>query len=119
MKLQLDGDRLRLRLSEAELTQLSQEGALRQRWRCPDGDSADCRLSLRDEAGEGHCEGNLMDMRIMLPREAFLAFAAERPRRDGFAFDCGPLKVLVEVDVRDSHRVRRTTPSTVRQSEPG
>ena len=70
------------------------------------------------DADAGDCEGDLMDLRVALPRDAFLAFAAERPRRDGFAFACGPLQIVVEVDVRDSHRVRRAASSTAGQSEP-
>ena len=107
MKLQLDGIRIRLRLSEAELDALLAAGRLHQAWTCADGSTAQCRLVLEPEAGDGHCAGNLMDLRVGLPRAAFLAFVAERPRRDGFGFGAGPQAVTVEVDVRDSHRRRR------------
>ena len=107
MKLQVDGAQLRLRLSEAELAMLSRQGSLAHAMPCPDGSTAHCRLVLRAEAESGRCHGHLMDLRVDLPRDAFLAFAAERPRRDGFGFYCGSLMVTVEVDVRDSHRIRR------------
>ena len=106
MKLQVDGDQLRLRLTEAELARLGMDGELEQAVPCPDGTAARCRLRLLETAATAACEGNLMDLQVALPRGAFLAFAAERPRRDGFAFACGPLRVTVEVDVRDSHRMR-------------
>jgi len=107
MKLQLHGNDYRVRLSEAELAQLLTEGTLVEAWPCPDTTRAQCRLFLHDAADGGTCNGNLMDLHLGLPRAAFAAFAAERPRRDGFALACGQLRVLVEVDVRDSHRVRR------------
>lgn len=117
MKLQVEADQLRLRLSEAELARLAEQGSLARAVTCPDGTTAHCQVSLQAGAASAHCEGNLMDLRVALPREAFLAFAAERPRRDGFGFACGPLRIIVEVDVRDSHRVRRMA-SPAGQSEP-
>lgn len=107
MKLQLDGIRIRLRLSEAELDALLADGHLDQSWTCADGSTAQCRLVLDPEGAGGRCAGNLMDLRVALPRAAFLAFAAERPRRDGFDFGAGAQAVTVEVDVRDSHRRKR------------
>lgn len=109
MKLQVDAGALRLRLSEAELARLIADGVFEQAVDCPDGSSARCRLSLQDGLAEGRCEGHLMDLRVALPQTDFLAFAGARPRRDGYGFACGPLRVSVEVDVRDSHR-RRTPP---------
>lgn len=109
MKLQVDAGRLRLRLSEAELAQLVADGALEQAVDCPDGSTARCRLALQDGLADGRCEGHLMDLRVALPQADFLTFAGARPRRDGFEFACGPLRISVEVDVRDSHR-RRAPP---------
>lgn len=118
MKLQVAAGQLRLRLSEEELALLAADDNFHHAVPCPDGSTAHCRLALQADADAGHCEGNLMHLRVALPREAFLAFAAERPRRDGFAFACGTLRIIVEVDVRDSHRVRRAASSTAGQSEP-
>ena len=117
MKLQIAAGQLRLRLSEEELASLAADDRFHHAVTCPDGSTAHCRLTLQADADTGQCEGDLMDLRVVLPREAFLAFAAERPRRDGFAFACGPLRIVVEVDVRDSHRVRRIA-SPAGQSEP-
>lgn len=108
MKLQLDGTRIRLRLAEAELASLLASGRLDQAWTCPDGSAARCRLTLDAGTPVGQCAGDLMAMEVHLPREAFQAFAGERPRRDGFEFPHGPVTVAVEVDVRDSHRVRKS-----------
>ena len=107
MKLQLDGREIRLRLSEAELARLEADGAVQQAWPCPDGSDARCVLALLADPAEPRCMGQLGDLRVEVPRTAFLAFAAERPRRDGFGFACGPLQVTVQVDVRDSHRMRQ------------
>lgn len=116
MKLQLDGREIRLRLSEAELAQLQTDDAVQQSWPCPDGTDARCVLALVADAAESRCMGPLGDLRVEVPRSAFLAFAAERPRRDGFGFACGPLQVTVQVDVRDSHRLRRAASPPVGQS---
>jgi hypothetical protein len=117
MKLQIAAGQLRLRLSEEELALLAADGSFHHAVPCPDGATAHCRLTLQVDTEAGQCEGDLMDLRVVLPRDAFLAFAAERPRRDGFVFACGPLRIVVEVDVRDSHRVRRMA-SPAGQSEP-
>lgn len=118
MKLQVAAGQLRLRLSEDELASLGADGSFHHAVPCPDGSTARCRLTLQADAEAGRCEGDLMDLRVVLPRDAFLAFTAERPRRDGFAFACGPLRIVVEVDVRDSHRVRRAASSAAGQSDP-
>lgn len=117
MKLQVSPGQLRLRLSEQELASLGADGSLDHAVPWPDGGNARCHLLLQAEADAGQCEGDLMELRVVLPRDAFLAFAAERPRRDGFVFTSGPLRIVVEVDVRDSHRVRRTASSAAGQSE--
>ncbi|MBX3711845.1 MAG: hypothetical protein KF800_07790 [Lysobacter sp.] len=108
MKIQLDGQSLRLRIGEDELarllggdavdaaTTLSPQIALR--WRLLLCDIAAPELRAAPEA-----------LCVRLPREAFEAFASARPRRDGLHFDwtdtgADPLQVTVEIDVRDSHR---------------
>lgn len=112
MKLNLADDQLRLRMSESDLERLLLEGRIDQNWACPDGSTAHCALTLTAMAPVSHCEGNLMNLRIDLPRTDFLAFAAERPRRDGFHFDCAGIGISIEVDVRDSHR-RRPSPADI------
>ena len=112
MKLQVAASQLRLRLSEEELALLTADGSFQHVMPCPDGSTARCRLTLRAETDTGQCEGDLMDLQVILPHDAFLAFVAARPRRDGFAFFCGALDITVDVDVRDSHRLRRTSASS-------
>lgn len=104
MKFNIDIDRLRLRLSEAELEQILAHGRIDQTWNCPDGTTSHCVLTLDTLESSSRCQGNLMRLEVTLPREAFAAFAAERPRRDGFAFSHGATSISVDIDVRDSHR---------------
>jgi hypothetical protein len=104
MKLNLDVDRIRLRISETELERLMSDAAIEQAWTCPDGTVAHCALGLMGDAATAYCSGDLMRLRVALPRDAFLAFAAERPRRDGYKFTHDRLRIDIEVDVRDSHR---------------
>jgi hypothetical protein len=108
MKIQLDGQRLRLRIDEDELARLI------------GGEAVDAATALSPQvAMRWHlllCDigapGLLADpgvLRVRLPREDFTAFANARPRRDGLRFDWNdtgmePLRVTVDIDVRDSHR---------------
>jgi hypothetical protein len=115
MKLNIDIDRLRLRLSEAELEQVLAHGRIDQMWNCPDGTTAHCALTLDTLESSNRCLGNLMRLEITLQREAFAAFAAERPRRDGFAFSQGKTSISVDIDVRDSHRLRTGRTETTSQ----
>lgn len=108
MKVQLDGQSMRLRIGEDELARLL------------GGDAVDAatslsplvvlhwRLLLCDIEVPSLIVGPDM-VRVRLPREDFAAFASARPRRDGLHFDwtdtcADPLQVTVEIDVRDSHR---------------
>lgn len=108
MKIQLDGQTLRMRIGEDELarllggetvdaaTTLSPQVVLR--WRLLLCDSETPNLIVAPDV-----------LRVRLPGEAFAAFASARPRRDGLHFDwtdtgAEPLQVTVEIDVRDSHR---------------
>lgn len=104
MKLQIDGPHLRLRLSEEQLAALLGENRLEAGLRCPSGERASRVLVLEEALPLPLCDGDLMDLRIRLPRAAFAAFAAERPRRDGFTFSCDDIEISIEVDVRDSRK---------------
>lgn len=113
MKIQLDGQSLRLRIGEDELARLL------------GGDTVDAatslsaRIALRWRLQLSAIEAPVLladadVLCVRLSRDAFEAFASDRPRRDGLHFhwaDTGadPLQVTVEIDVRDSHRrgVRR------------
>lgn len=113
MKLQIDGPHLRLRLSEGQLETLLQEGRLDADLHCPTGERATRVLVIDEALSVPACDGDLMDLRIRLPRAAFTAFAMERPRRDGFSFASASLDVSVEVDVRDSRRRQAATASSL------
>ncbi len=106
MKLQLEGQSARLRLGEAELDHLLAGEVLTERTATPLG-SWDWHLALGGEGGlTCPVPGRWL---LTLPDQAFRAFSAERPRRDGFVLDLSapdtvPLQVSVEVDVRESRR---------------
>lgn len=106
MKLTVDEDRLRLRMSEVDLEKLIADERVEHTWNCPNGTAAQFELMLTPEADADDCQGDLMQLRVALRRGAFLSFAAERPRRDGYVFSKNGLRIDVEVDVRDSHRRR-------------
>ena len=107
MKLQIDETLLRLRLSEDQLATLIGDGRLAAGVRCPSGERASRVIVLEEALATPACVGDLMDLRLRLPRAAFAAFAAERPRRDGYSFSSAGLDISVEVDVRDSRRRQR------------
>ncbi len=106
MKLQVQGQAVRIRLSEDELGSLLMHG------RCSDVTSLGELGCWQRElvlvpslAGGLVAEGDAWCLQV--PRAAFEAFASERPRRDGFlmpAGTCAGLDITVEVDVRDSRK---------------
>lgn len=108
MKLQIQAHSLRLRLGEDELARLLDGHALIGHTATPLGPIA-WRLALGPAAafdGTGPA-----DWCLHVPEAEFRAFAAERPRRDGFALafhvadeGASALEVSVEVDVRESRR---------------
>jgi hypothetical protein len=103
MKIQLDGQSLRLRIGEDELARLL------------GGEAVDTATALSPQV--------VLRWRLLLcDSEDFAAFANARPRRDGLHFhwtDTGadPLQVSVEIDVRDSHR--RGVQRSIGQMEAG
>jgi hypothetical protein len=108
MKLQIEEGRLRLRLTEAQLDTLLRDSRVDASLPCPSGERAHRVLVLDTGLTAATCDGDLMDLRIGLPRAGFEAFASERPRRDGFVFTAGAVEITVEVDVRDSRRRQLT-----------
>lgn len=107
MKLQVKGQSIRLRLTEADLAELLATG------QCSDSTSF----------GAGHCWNRSLHLaeasagftregdswRFAVPRHAFEAFASERPRRDGYLATLDgdtnhAIELSVEVDVRDSRK---------------
>lgn len=112
MKCQIAAQTLRLRMDEAELERLLREGDVEDTTRFAPLLGHTRRLCLTD-TGEPELRLEGATLTVALPRPWFEAFAAERPRRDGLAFewpvsDAQLLRIVVEIDVRDSHRRSRT-----------
>ena len=112
MKLQVQGQAIRLRLSEDALAALLAQGECSDVTDLGDAGRWVRRLLLVEGVGPAfEREGEAWCFRI--PRADFEAFAAERPRRDGHemliraADGSPPLALSVEVDVRDSRKRRR------------
>jgi hypothetical protein len=108
MKLQLQSQHLRFRITEAELVRLLDGlpvgegiriGAIERQWRMRLHDSAAAQL-----------EWTATDMELCLPRGPVLEYVKGLPRRDGLCFSVAQgqhvLEVEFEVDVRDSVRTR-------------
>ena len=111
MKLQVQGQAIRLRLSEDALAVLLARGEFSDVTDMGGAGRWVRRLLLVQEAGPAfEREGEEWCFRI--PRAGFEAFVAERPRRDGHemlipaAAGRPPLALSVEVDVRDSRKRR-------------
>lgn len=108
MRVQLKGQSLRLRIDEDEMTRLRAGTTLDNATRWPDGRSSHQRVQLADADGwrrddDGWC--------ILLARTAMQDLAARLPTRDGLRIELAvadgtPLKVLLDVDTRDSARRR-------------
>jgi hypothetical protein len=109
MKVQLQGQALRLRIDEAELASLLTGGTAENAIRWPDGRDERQQLALAAQHGwRRNNDGWRMDLADAAVRE----LAARLPSRDGLSFELalpsgGTLEVLFDVDVRDSVRQRR------------
>lgn len=109
MRVQQQGQTLRLRIDEAELATLLAGGTVENATRWPDGRNEHQQLALAVQhgwrrSGDGWC--------VELADAAVRELAARLPSRDGLSFelvapDGGTLEVLFDVDVRDSVRQRR------------
>lgn len=106
MKLQVQGQIARIRLSEDELGTLLMHGRCSDETRFGALGRWQRELVLVPSATGGLAvAGGAWTLQV--PRAAFEAFAGERPRRDGFlmpASDCAGLDISIEVDVRDSRK---------------
>lgn len=111
MKIQLRGQSLRLRIDESELERLLGGEKLVNVTAFAAG--AACRQTLRLGDGEQpRLDASAADWTLHLPRGRVSHFASSLPCREGLAFalsagEAGVLDVALEVDVRDSIRVRR------------
>jgi len=109
MRVQLQGQMLRLRIDEAELAILLAGGTVENATCWPDGRDEQQRLALAAQYGWRRGDGG---WRIELADAAVRELAARLPSRDGLSFELAvsegrALEVLFDVDVRDSVRQRR------------
>lgn len=112
MKLQIEGQNLRVRIGEEELARLLAGDAIVSRTIFARAFILRCTMRLR--AGDAaHIGGQPDDWQIELPDLAVREHAQRLPTREGLGFMlAGPhegeaLQLLFDVDVRDSVRQRR------------
>jgi hypothetical protein len=108
MRVQLEGQTLRLRVDEAELAQLLAGGVAENRTCLPDGRQAWQQVRLASQLGWRRDDAY---WHIDLPDGDVRALSARLPSRDGLHFDLptpdgAKLDILFDVDVRDSARKR-------------
>ncbi|MDR3446279.1 MULTISPECIES: DUF7009 family protein [Dyella] len=112
MKLQIEGQSLRVRIGEVELASLLVGQPVVSSTRFTRDMSLSC--TLRAVAGAAaRFSGLAGAWSIDLPEDALRAYAGTLPSREGLTFelesgDGEPLELLFDVDVRDSVRHRRT-----------
>jgi len=115
MKLQIEGQKLRVRIDEDELATLLAGGMLESRTQFATAFALRCALRLApgtDVALTGTADA----WRVDLPDAAVRGHAARLPTREGLRFalpgkgDGDMLELLFDVDVRDSVRRRRQSP---------
>jgi len=113
MRVQWEGQSLRLRIEEAELERLLAGHPIENRTVWPDGRIETQQLDLAARIGWLR-KGDAWH--IHLPESEVRALAGRLPSREGLEFslatpDGGALQVLFDVDVRDSARKRLHKPS--------
>ncbi|GGA14925.1 hypothetical protein [Dyella caseinilytica] len=113
MRVQLEGQTLRLRVDEAELALLLAGGVAENRTHLPDGRVEVQQVRLAAQLDWRRDEAN---WHIGLPEPEVRALSMRLPSRDGLSFDIptpgdAPLQLLFDVDVRDSARKRLHKPS--------
>ena len=115
MRVQLDGQTIRLRLQDAEFEALLGGDAVENRTTLPDGTLSLQRVRTGPEAGLHAHQGQ---WQFVLPTEALHAYRQRLPTRDGLHFTLGEgdtaLDLHFDVDVRD--HVRRHPPHTPRNA---
>lgn len=116
MKVQLQGQLLRLRIDEAELARL-QAGEVVENLTClPGGVMCRQQVAIGNVARLAGLAG---DWRFELPQAALAAYVVRLPCRDGLVFqlDAGDaIEIHFDVDVRDSVRNRGVRPRSARTS---
>jgi hypothetical protein len=114
MKLQINGQSLRLRIEEDELQRLRDGAILTSTTLLPDGGRFLCSLELHPQAAVAFVV-DAGAWRIALPRAAVEDYVGRLPCREGLAFqiaigDADGIRLGFEVDVRDSTRRRVPRP---------
>jgi hypothetical protein len=109
MKVQLQGQQIRLRVDEDELAELLDGGEVFDATIVDELFEMRRGLVLGDDA-EARLLGDTESWRIALPHGEVRALASRLPSRDGLRFtlpgSAEPLELLFDVDVRDSVRRR-------------
>ncbi|PNS09478.1 hypothetical protein [Solilutibacter silvestris] len=108
MKVQLDGQQLRLRIDEDELARLLTGDAVAAQTRFGDRFIVHATLQVDDRVAP-MLDGDIEDWRFILPESDVRALAARLPTRDGLGWtlpsaDGAALELRFDVDVRDSAR---------------
>ena len=116
MKLQIEAQKLRVRVDEEELARLLAGAPVESRTRFAAAFRMQVTLTLTPQA-DASLSGQPQAWLIGLPLAAVRGHAASLPNREGLQFTLAsavgelPLQLLFDVDVRDSARRRRTTRS--------
>ena len=108
MRVQLEGQTLRLRIDEAELAQMLDGGVAENRTCLPDGRIETQQVRLAGQLGWQRDDSH---WRVDLPDPDVRALGARLPSREGVHFDLSTphgnvLRIQFDVDVRDSARKR-------------
>lgn len=109
MKLQFDGQQLRVRIDEDELAVLLRGDAVNAVTQAGDAFALHCTLQLHAHA-EARMDGPAERCRMHLPETVVRELAARLPSREGLQFalpgatPASTLALLFDVDVRDSAR---------------
>ncbi|MFK2905078.1 hypothetical protein ISP17_14035 [Dyella ginsengisoli] len=109
MKLQFDGQQLRVRIDEEELAVLLRGDAVDAATHAGDAFTLHCTLQLHAQA-EARMDGPAERCQLHLPEQAVRELASRLPTRDGLQFalpgatPANTLALLFDVDVRDSAR---------------
>lgn len=104
MKVQIEGQRLRWRVSEEECAQLLAGARLSD---CTRIGAQALERTLQLHAEEAALELQAGALHLRLPRAEVAALAERLPSRDGLHYDIEHVELSFDVDVRDSRRLRR------------
>ncbi|NII11233.1 hypothetical protein [Oleiagrimonas sp. C23AA] len=115
MKLQMEAQHLRFRISEKELATLLDGGAVDNLTTLDEGHHIGQRVTLAD-SDHASLDTRPTPWQLRLPRTAVAAYARRLPTREGLHFhlpraESAVLEIQFDVDVRDSARTRLSSSS--------